>query len=160
VEELAAEDYQALAEFRYQIRRFQHFSELAARAAGLEPQQHQLLLAVKAWPGGEDASVGELAERLQLQPHSTLELVERLVERGLAERRRDILDRRRVLVRLTPKGDAALGQLSLHHWQELRAAGPALVAALEALMRRAGIDTAAAGANAGIGAGWNTQNDV
>jgi DNA-binding MarR family transcriptional regulator len=135
-DDLAAEDYQALAEFRYQIRRFLHFSEQAARATGLEPQQHQLLLAVKGQPVDEEASVGALAERLQLQPHSALELVERLVERGLVERRRDPLDRRRVLVRLTPQGEAALHHLTLHHWQELRTAGPALVAALEALLRR------------------------
>src|SRR3954454_18173629 len=82
-DDLAAEDYQALAELRDQIRRFVHFSEQAARAAGLEPQQHQLLLAVKGQPEDEEASVGALAERLQLQPHSALELVERLVERGV-----------------------------------------------------------------------------
>jgi DNA-binding MarR family transcriptional regulator len=149
--ELTAADYQALAEFRYQIRRFQHFSEQAARAAGLEPQQHQLLLAVKGRPAGEDASVGVLAECLQLQPHSALELVDRLVERGLVERHRDDADRRRVLVCLTPRGEAALQQLSLHHWHALRRAGPALVQALEALMHRAARPPAGGGAPMGAG---------
>ena len=129
---LSAAGYRALADFRYQIRRFLRFSEEAARAAGVEPQHHQLLLAVRGLPEGEPASVGAIAERLQLQPHSTLELVERLVERGLITRRRDPSDRRRVLVALTPQGEDVLHRLSLHHVEELRRAGPDLVRALRA----------------------------
>src|SRR5712692_2945540 len=90
-------DYEALAELRYQIRRFLHFSEQAARAAGLEPHQHQLLLALKGLPApGEPASIGWLAERLQIQHHSAVELVDRLAERGLASRSRAPSDRRQV----------------------------------------------------------------
>ena len=71
-------DYRALAEFRYQLRRFDRFSERAARAVGLEPQQHQLLLAVKGMPAGVHATIGLLAERLQVQHHTAVELVDRM----------------------------------------------------------------------------------
>src|SRR6266571_9280941 len=103
-QEIRIADYQALAEFRYQIRRFMRFSEQMARSAGLEPQQHQLLLAIKGLPEGRRAIIGELAERLQLQHHSVVELVDRLEERGFVQRNRDEGDQRRVLVRLTPAG--------------------------------------------------------
>jgi DNA-binding MarR family transcriptional regulator len=146
MDELSDAEYRALAEFRYRLRRFLHFSERAARAAGVEPQQHQLLLAVKAHGAGQGSgppgrlpaadaaggvTVGDLAERLQLRPHSALELVERLVARRLLRRRRSPLDRRRVLVGLTAAGDDVLRRLSLHHREELRSAGPALVQALQ-----------------------------
>ena len=75
---LTLADYQALAELRYQIRRFVHFSEQASRTAGLEPQQHQLMLALKGLPKGVRPRIGELAERLQIRHHSTVELVNRL----------------------------------------------------------------------------------
>jgi len=76
-------DYEALAELRYQIRRFLHFSEQASRTAGLEPRQHQLLLALKGLPKDTRPRIGELAERLQIQHHSTVELVNRLANGGL-----------------------------------------------------------------------------
>lgn len=131
--DLTQSEYQALAEFRYQLRRFQHFSEREARAAGLEPQQHQLLLAIKGLPAEKTASVGELAERLQLQHHSTVELINRMVERGLLERQRDTTDQRRVLIHLTEHGDELLKKLSLLHRMELRTTGPALVQMLNML---------------------------
>jgi DNA-binding MarR family transcriptional regulator len=127
-------DYRGLGEFRYQIRRFMRFSEQAARAAGIEPKQHQLMLAVKGLPEGGSATISNLAERMQLQHHSTVELVNRLVERGLAERFRDEEDQRRVIVRLTRKGEEALLNLSRHTLTELRSIGPALVGALNALL--------------------------
>lgn len=127
-------EYRALAEFRFRLRQFLHFSERAARAAGLEPQQHQLLLAVKG--GGADAplTIGELAERLFLQHHSTVELVDRSAQQGLVERQRDEADRRRVFIRLTAAGEAVLRGLSLSHREELRSAVPALVRTLNAFM--------------------------
>jgi len=128
-------EYQALAEFRYQLRRFLRFSEQAARAAGLEPQQHQLLLAIKGLPEGKKASINTLAERLQLEHHSTVELIDRLVERGLVERCRDEADQRRVLVNLTSRGEEVLQKLSRSHEAELRSDGPALVQALNELLR-------------------------
>lgn len=132
--EISAADYQALAEFRYQIRRFIRYSEQVARAAGIEPQQHQVLLAVKGLPDGEKATIGKLAERLQLQHHSTVELIDRLCERGLVERRRDEADQRRVLVHLTSQGEAMLQLLSTHTLAELKLTGPTLVKTLEGLL--------------------------
>src|SRR5436309_2784416 len=133
-EDLSLSDYRALAEFRYQIRRFLHFSEQMARRAGLESQQHQVLLALKGLPQGKQASISYLAERLQLQHHSMVELVDRLAERGFVQRRRDETDQRRVLVDLTLRGEEVLRELSLYHRAELQSAGPALVHTLEALI--------------------------
>jgi DNA-binding MarR family transcriptional regulator len=131
---LTLDDYQSLAELRHQIRRFLYFSEKAAKAAGLEPRQHQLLLALKGLPADVRPRIGELAQRLQIQHHSTVELVNRLSDRGFVRRRRGGEDRREVLLSLTPKGERVLRDLSLYHRQELRNAGPALVAALRRVM--------------------------
>jgi DNA-binding MarR family transcriptional regulator len=131
---LSQDDYQALAAFRYQLRRFFRFSEQTARAAGLEPQQHQLLLVIRGKTGEKNPSIGELAERLQLQHHSTVELINRTVERGFLERRRDADDQRRVLIILTDQGRDVLEKLSVLHRTELRTTGPALVQALQALI--------------------------
>jgi DNA-binding MarR family transcriptional regulator len=93
--DLTDKDYRALHDFRYAIRRFLRFSEEAARASGIEPQQHQLLLAIRA---GYADSVAMLAERMQLQHHSTVELIDRVEARGLARRIRSDQDHRRVLI--------------------------------------------------------------
>jgi DNA-binding MarR family transcriptional regulator len=130
---LTLSDYQALAAFRYQIRRFQRFSEAAARNAGIEPQHHQIMLAIKGKPTREEASIGYLAERLQIQHHSAVELVDRLENRGLIIRVRDAEDRRQVFVRLTPGGEQVLGELTLHTSAELRSNAPALVSILRKL---------------------------
>jgi DNA-binding MarR family transcriptional regulator len=131
---LTVSDYQALAELRYQVRRFLHFSEEAARAAGLEPRQHQLLLTLKGLPKGMRPRIGDLAERLQIQHHSTVELVNRLANGGYVRRRREGPDRREVLLSLTVKGESVLRDLSLHHKLELRKQGPALLAAMKRVM--------------------------
>ncbi len=131
---VAPTDYEALAELRYQIRRFLRFSEQVAREAGLEPRQHQLMLALKGIPKGVRPKIGEVAERLQIQHHSTVELVNRLAERGFVKRQRGGTDRREVLLSLTPKGEKVLRDLSLHHREELRDEGPALVSALMRVM--------------------------
>ncbi|GCE17092.1 MarR family winged helix-turn-helix transcriptional regulator [Dictyobacter kobayashii] len=133
-EDLSDNDYSALSEFRYAIRRFIHFSEEAARAAGLEPQQHQLLLAVKGLSLHGSPTIRDIAERLQLRHHSTVELLDRMAEHGLIERTRDTTDQRRVLITLTPAGEEILKKLSLLHRTELRSAGPALVDALNSLI--------------------------
>lgn len=127
-------NYKAMAELRYQIRRFLRFSENVARQAGIEPQQHQLLLAVRGLPDGVKPTVGVLAERMQLQHHSTVELIDRLVERGLLIRLRSTDDRRQVLVKLTHDGEEFLKKLSLHHLQELQSAGPNFVKVLQSLI--------------------------
>jgi len=132
---LTSADYESLAELRYQIRRFLHFSEQAARKAGLEPQQHQLMLTLKGLPTGTRPRISELAERLQIQHHSAVELVNRLAAGGHVRRHRGGEDRREVLLSLTPKGEKVLRQLSLHHKAELRMRGPALIAALKRAMQ-------------------------
>jgi DNA-binding MarR family transcriptional regulator len=132
---LTLADYQALAELRYQIRRFVHFSEQASRTAGLEPQQHQLMLALKGLPKGVRPRIGELAERLQIRHHSTVELVNRLSTAGYVRRHRAGEDRREVLLSLTPSGENILKELSLHHRAELRIQGPALISALKSAIQ-------------------------
>ena len=123
-------NYRALADFRHEIRRFLRFSENAARAAGLEPQQHQLLLALKGLPTEKRPTISVLAERLQIQHHSAVELIDRLVKRGMVRRYRSRTDKRQVFVRLTHSGEEVLRQLSLHHLQELKSAGPVLAQVL------------------------------
>lgn len=133
-------DYRALAEFRYQIRRFVRFSEEAARHAGVEPQHHQLMLAVKGKPDGEPARIADLAERLQIQHHSAVELVDRLVKKGLITRTRGEQDRREVFVELTPRGERILDELTAHTRAELRSAAPRLVATLRHLTSQKNVD--------------------
>jgi DNA-binding MarR family transcriptional regulator len=127
-------DYQALAELRFHIRRFLRFSEQVARSAEIEPQQYQLLLAIKGLPAGIKPTIGELAERLQLQHNSTVELADRLVDRRLIERQRDPHDQRYVILILTAEGEALLQQLAFYHRAELQTVGPALLRALEAIL--------------------------
>jgi len=133
--DLSISDYQALGQFRYQIRRFLHFSEAAAHAEDLEPQQHQMMLAIRAWDQAGVPTVGDLAAYLLLKHHSAVGLVDRLAERGLVERARGEPDHRQVRVRLTPRGMAKLRRLSNAHREELRSSGPILVGALDALLR-------------------------
>jgi DNA-binding MarR family transcriptional regulator len=127
--------YRKLAEFRYRIRRFLHFSEEAARLAGIEPQQHQLLLAIKGLPDSTRPTVTAISSRLCLRHHSTVELINRLVERGAVKRRHSEEDRREVLVELTPHGEQLLRMLSVLHWEELQNSGPALSEALQAVVQ-------------------------
>jgi DNA-binding MarR family transcriptional regulator len=131
-------DYRALAEFRYRIRSFLNLSEQAARSAGLEPQHHQLLLALKGLPADREATVGYLAERLQLQHHSLVELIDRLQARRLVRRSRSRRDRRVVLLEITQRGEKVLRKLSLHHRHLLRRQGPELVRALERVISPGG----------------------
>jgi DNA-binding MarR family transcriptional regulator len=135
--DLSLPGYRALAEFRHQIRLFLHFSEEASRAHGLEPQQHQLLLALKGLPSGQEATITRIAERLQIRHHSAVELVDRLAEKGAVAREVDAADRRAVLVRLTPSGERILRKLSIAHQSELSAAGPALRDALDEVLQHA-----------------------
>jgi DNA-binding MarR family transcriptional regulator len=131
---LTRSDYQSLAELRHQIRKFLYFSEQAARKAKMEPRQHQLLLAIKGLPQHLSPRIGVLAERLQLRHHSAVELANRLSKGGYVRRQRDREDRREVLLNLTAKGEKVLRELSLDHRQELRAAGPELMTALQRVL--------------------------
>jgi DNA-binding MarR family transcriptional regulator len=127
-------DYGTLADLRYEIRRFLRVRETAARAAGLEPQQYLVLLQVKGLTNRRSPTIGLLAERLQVRHHSAVELVDRLVERGLVARQRASEDRRLVMVTLRPAGEAVLRRLALLSLTELRQAGPRLVEVLTRLI--------------------------
>ena len=120
---LAKEDYEQLAEFRYRLRKFLHFSENAARSAGLTPQQHQLLLAIQGYPGRAYATPSELAERLQIRHHSCVGLIQRCERLGLVERSPNPQDGRSVLVAVTETALRILSELSQQHKQELARLG-------------------------------------
>ncbi|HMR95728.1 MAG TPA: MarR family winged helix-turn-helix transcriptional regulator [Microthrixaceae bacterium] len=118
--DLPDEDYRRLASFRHALRQFLRFSEQAARAEGITPNQHQLMLAVRGWSGPDSPTITELADQLQLKVHSTSELVQRAVASGMVEVAVDTEDHRRQHVELTPVGDDKLRSLSVLHRDELR----------------------------------------
>ena len=128
--DLSDAEYRRLAAFRAAIRRFVRFSELAARDAGVTPSQHQLLLAVRGWPGRGDPAIADVAEMLQLRPHSVLELAGRAEDDGLLVRTTPDDDRRRHELRLTPRGQQVLASLSVRHRDELDRIGDELTALL------------------------------
>lgn len=132
------DDYSALADFRYQIRRFLYFSEEAARAEDLEPQQHQIMLAIRGLQTDDGPAIGVLAAYMFIRHHSAVGLIDRLEKRDLVSRERRSDDRRQAIVRLTPKGAAVLERLAGAHQAELANLAPHLIAALEkALAKRA-----------------------
>lgn len=116
---LAKADFEALAEFRYQLRRFLRFSEQATRDSGITPLQYQLMLQIKGFPGRDWATIGELAERLQAKHHGVVALVSRCESLGLVQRRASESDLRRVEIRLTPEGERCAGRLARLHRDEL-----------------------------------------
>lgn len=122
---LKDEDYAALAEFRFALRQFHAFSDDRAAQKGLKPQQHQALLALRAAPA-EDATVGFVARRLLLKPHSATGLVDRLEKMGLVARHASDIDRRRAQLRLTPEALDLLAGLSAAHKDEIRRLKPML----------------------------------
>jgi DNA-binding MarR family transcriptional regulator len=124
--QLARSQYETLAEFRYALRKFLRFSEEAAQAAGVTPQQHQAMLVIKGFPGRDQITIGELAERLQIKHHSTVGLADRLVLENYARRVPDEKDHRQVHLALTPRGEAVLEKLSAAHQEQLRRIGPQL----------------------------------
>lgn len=133
--DLSLADYRALAELRFEIRRFLHFSEQQARAAGIEPQQHQLMLAIKGLPEDRKPTIRELAGRLQLRHHSVVELIDRLEAHGAVLRNHCDQDRREVLIALTPEGEQLLRKLTIVHREELENFGPLLASSLRKVMR-------------------------
>src|SRR5690348_18357172 len=119
-------EYQALAQFRFLIRRFLNNSERTARSVGLEPQQYMGMLALRGLPTGQDPTIRSLAERLQIQHHSAVELVDRMERRGLFRRERSTRDRRQVYVSVTARGEKLLSRLVRHRIGELRVSAPEL----------------------------------
>ncbi|MCC7267141.1 MAG: MarR family transcriptional regulator [Caulobacteraceae bacterium] len=129
-------DYEALASFRYAVRRYLAFAEGGARSVGLTSQQHQALLAIKAHTLREPMSIGDLAGELLLKHHSTVELLGRLEKAGFTRKAVDPQDRRRALISLTPAGEGVLAALSASNLRELRVIAPAfsgLIGQLEQL---------------------------
>ena len=131
---LSKSEYEMLAAFRYQLRQYIHFSNLAAQAAGITPRQYQALLAIKGFPGRDAISVGELAEQLQIAHHSAVGLVDRSVEQELLVREQGSDDRRQVFVRLSERGENVLEKLVEIHRREVRRLGPRMEFLLESLM--------------------------
>ncbi|KRA53056.1 MarR family winged helix-turn-helix transcriptional regulator [Devosia sp. Root635] len=134
-ERLSQADYEVLANFRFALRQFTAFSTRAAQAAGLPPQQHQALLAIKGHAEAEAMTIGVLAERLLIAPQTATELVNRLAEAGLAERVADPHDRRRHALALSAKAEALLNSMTLVHLRELQQLAPSLVELLQVLDR-------------------------
>ena len=132
---LSQKQYEELAAFRYALRQFLRVSEGIARSAGITPQQHQALLAIKGFPKRNRVSVGELAERLQIEHHSAVGLVDRLVAEKLVVRETTDEDRRQVHVRLTAYGEEKLAQVASANREQLRRIGPDLTPLLERLAR-------------------------
>jgi DNA-binding MarR family transcriptional regulator len=132
---LSKEDYQALAVFRHELRRFLAFSESAAIRAGLPSQQHQALLAIAGHAGAGAPTIGALAGYLLIAPHTAAELVARMVEADLVIKTASTTDRRQMELALAPKAWALLQQLTAAHVEELRTLEPALAGALGRLSR-------------------------
>jgi DNA-binding MarR family transcriptional regulator len=130
----------ALAAFRHTLRRFLAWSEQSARDAGLEPQQHQMMLAISGLPEGQLPTVGVLAERLQVRHHTAVELAGRLESNGLAKRSRTTGDHREVVISLTPEGETRLAPLVRETLRALEAMGPELVEALHKVTAQASHD--------------------
>lgn len=130
---ISKRDYEMLAAFRYSLRQFMRFSEDAAHEAGLTPQQHQALLAIKGFPGRDFVTIGELAERLQLVHHSTVGMVDRLEKQKYIRRTPNQIDHRKVHVKLTAKGEKVLEKLSAEHREQLRRLSPQINNVLEDL---------------------------
>lgn len=124
-------EYEKLAAFRYELRKFLNFSERAAESEGLAVQQYLALLSIEGFPGRNYVTVGELAERLQILSHSAVGLVDRLEKAGLVVREASAEDRRKVHVKLTSTGRVKLEKLAQAHREELQTAGPALAGILE-----------------------------
>lgn len=124
-----------LAEFRYQLRRFLHFSQLASEEAGIPHQQYQLLQCVRGIPAGTEPTIANVAARMLLRHNSAVELVDRTIRQGLLVRHTDERDHRRILLKVTEHGEALLASLALHHMRELRQSGPDLVRALRHVLR-------------------------
>lgn len=135
-EVLSREQYAAIAAFRYQLRRFLAFSESAAQQAGLPHQQHQAMLAIAGHAGPDAPTIGVLAERLLIAPHTAAELVSRMVEASLLTKTRCAHDGRRMELTLTSQAEFVLAELTTAHLEELRTMEPALVRALGKLDRR------------------------
>lgn len=140
-----------LAEFRYQLRRFLHVSQVAAEECGLRNQQYQMLQCVGGMPEDVDPTIANVAARMFLKHNSAVELVDRTIEQGLLRRTQDPSDHRRILLRVTPEGERVLASLAEFHTRELEQSGPDLVRALARILHSAGKRSAHRTSQAGRG---------
>jgi DNA-binding MarR family transcriptional regulator len=140
---LGDDDYRRLLELRTGLRRFLHWSEQTAQAAGLTPAQHQLLLAVRGHPDARGPTVGDVAEHLLLRHHSAVGLIDRAQAAGLVARGPDADNSSAVRLRLTERGARQLEALSELHVEELAHLAPTMHALWGALERAGGAHPAA-----------------
>jgi DNA-binding MarR family transcriptional regulator len=131
---ITADDYRALADFRYEIRKFLIVSERIARGAGMQPQQYMMLLALRGLPPTMEPTIVVLAERMQIRHNSAVELINRLAKRGLVRRYRSKSDSRKMLIRLTSAGDVLIEEIVRRRFNELVSGQPVLVKALNRII--------------------------
>ncbi len=132
--QITVDDYRALAEFRFEIRKFLIVSERIARSAGLRPQQYLMLLALRGLPPDMEPTIAVLADRLQIRHNGAVQLVNRLAKRGFVRRYRSKSDARKMLVRLTPAGETLIERLVRKRFGELVSRQPVLVKALNRII--------------------------
>jgi DNA-binding MarR family transcriptional regulator len=133
-ETIGVEQFRKLAEFRFQLRKFLHFSHAAAEQCGVRPQQYQMLQCISGMPSELDPTIANVAARMLLKHNSAVELVDRTIEQGLLRRSPDPTDHRRILLRVTTQGERILASLAEYHMQELDQAGPELIRALRRVL--------------------------
>ena len=133
-ETIGVEQFRKLAEFRFQLRKFLHFSHAAAEYCGVRPQQYQMLQCISGMPAELDPTIANVAARMLLKHNSAVELVDRTIEQGLLRRCPDPTDHRRILLRVTTQGERILASLAEYHMQELDQAGPELIRALRRVL--------------------------
>jgi DNA-binding MarR family transcriptional regulator len=132
---LRAEDYKALAAFRYAMRKFLRFSKEFLAGANLTPEQYEALLAIKTRGEGPGLNIRDLSERLQVKHHTAISLLNKLVDRKLVSRKRGLKDRREVKIKLTTLGDATLARLAEIHRREMRSRSSEMIEALRRLQK-------------------------
>src|SRR5580700_5070358 len=133
-ETIGVEQFRKLAEFRFQLRKFLHFSHAAAEQCGVRPQQYQMLQCISGMPAELDPTIANVAARMLLKHNSAVELVDRTIEQGLLRRSPDPTDHRRILLRVTPLGEKLLGSLAAWHLRELEETGPELIRSLRRVL--------------------------
>jgi DNA-binding MarR family transcriptional regulator len=136
IQSLTQDDYDALASFRYAMRKFLNFSRQAlAEKAQLTPEQYEALLAVRAFSSATGVTISDLSERMQVKHHTAVGVVNKLEARSLLEREPGIRDRRQVFLKLTPEGSRVLAKVAAVHREEMRARSPEMIQALTRLQK-------------------------
>lgn len=136
IQSLTHDDYDALASFRYGMRKFLSFSkQILAQKADLTPEQYEALLAVKAFSPANGVTISDLSERMQVKHHTAVGVVDKLEALLLLERQPGVRDRRQVFLTLTAEGDRVLAKVAAIHREDLRVRSSELIEALERLQK-------------------------